>query len=226
MMNPPRLVSWMAKAFAYGLDALFLNSFEARRAEFWQALYTSAHGSFPRTLSEDDKLAPIQTVRCFAQRLQELGADVNFINWSTSSHVAHYDHHRGKYKDAVNEFLAKASLNFSTKQLNRANNSKVPESACYRHGTTVSSNESLMRVTVEPSNYFFIPSSKEQSETRPAIYEPESIKPHGVLSQILFDVCVPRNIEGWDMKLMPSMTKRCEQRGPFDQIKCIRRSRL
>ncbi|KAL0917129.1 hypothetical protein M5K25_012176 [Dendrobium thyrsiflorum] len=235
MNYPPRMVSWMAKAFASGLDGLFLNSFEAQRAEYWQALYSSASmGPFLILCSEDDKLAPCQTVCSFAQRLQELGADVNFIKWGNSSHVAHYRHHQGEYKAAVNEFLAKVSLSFSTKQLNRAANNKIPESVCDLHGAALTSNESLMRVAVEPSDHFFLPRSNEFSDTRPAIDEQKgelfqlpSIKPHGVLSQILFDVCVPKNIEGWDIKPMSSLNgSRDCRHGPFNPIKYIRRSRL
>ncbi|PKU85410.1 hypothetical protein MA16_Dca003149 [Dendrobium catenatum] len=92
MSYPPRVVSCMAKAFASGLDALFLNSFEAQRAEYWQTLYSSVSmGPFIILCSEDDKLAPYQTLYSFAQCLQELGADVNLIKWSSSPHVdIHY----------------------------------------------------------------------------------------------------------------------------------------
>ncbi|XP_028557150.1 uncharacterized protein LOC110100644 [Dendrobium catenatum] len=99
MSYPPRVVSCMAKAFASGLDALFLNSFEAQRAEYWQTLYSSVSmGPFIILCSEDDKLAPYQTLYSFAQCLQELGADVNLIKWSSSPHVAHYRHHQDEYK--------------------------------------------------------------------------------------------------------------------------------
>lgn len=42
MSHPPRVVSWMAKALASGLDTLFINRFEAQRSEYWQTLYSSA----------------------------------------------------------------------------------------------------------------------------------------------------------------------------------------
>ena len=41
MSQPPRVVSWVAKAFASGLDTLFLNRFEEQRSEYWQTLYSS-----------------------------------------------------------------------------------------------------------------------------------------------------------------------------------------
>ena len=39
--HPPRVVSWMAKALASGLDTLFISRFEAERADYWQTLYSS-----------------------------------------------------------------------------------------------------------------------------------------------------------------------------------------
>ncbi|RWV95023.1 hypothetical protein GW17_00042389 [Ensete ventricosum] len=39
--HPPRVVSWMAKALATGLDTLFISRFEAERADYWQTLYSS-----------------------------------------------------------------------------------------------------------------------------------------------------------------------------------------
>ena len=73
--------------------------------------------------------------------------------------------------------------------------------------STVGLNKSL---TIGPSDDFFLPSSMEFNETRESdsssddqktdLFQLPSINPHGVLSQILFDVCVPKNIEGWDIK--------------------------
>ncbi|KAH0453432.1 hypothetical protein IEQ34_017756 [Dendrobium chrysotoxum] len=243
MSYPPRVMSWMAKAFASGLDALFLNSFEAQRAEYWQTLYSSVSmGPFIILCSEDDKLAPYQTLYSFAQCLQELGADVNLIKWSSSPHVAHYRHHQDEYKAAVNEFLAKASVNFSSRQLKRAMDDKIPESVCYLHDAAFSSNESLRRVAIGPSDHFYLPSSMEFSETKAGgslideqkaeLFQLPSIKPQGILSQVLFDVCVPKNIEGWDIKPMSSLNRNhtfasARRHGrPFNPIKCIRRSRL
>lgn len=42
LAQPPGLVSWITKAIASGLDALFPKKFEAQRAEYWQTLYSSA----------------------------------------------------------------------------------------------------------------------------------------------------------------------------------------
>lgn len=37
--------------------------------------------------SEDDNLAPCETICNFARRLQELGGDVKLVKWTSSPHV-------------------------------------------------------------------------------------------------------------------------------------------
>lgn len=39
--GPSKIVSWVAKSVASGLDALYLTRFESLAAEHWQALYSS-----------------------------------------------------------------------------------------------------------------------------------------------------------------------------------------
>lgn len=56
-----------------------------------------------------------------------------------------------------------------------------------------------------------------------------SINAHGVLGQILFDVCVPKNVEDWDIKSSSSngrLFTSTKRHTPYNPIKCIRRSRL
>lgn len=96
-----------------------------------------------------------------------------------------------------------------------------------------------------PSNDFFLPSSMESYEGRDVgsmqdkhrqeglIHLPKpptSINAHGVLGQILFDVCVPKNVEGWDIGSSGSLNRRSfistRRHNPFNPIKCMRRSRL
>ncbi|PKA50008.1 hypothetical protein AXF42_Ash017547 [Apostasia shenzhenica] len=235
--HPPRVLSWMVKIFAAGIDVVFINRFEAQRAEYWQTLYSSVDmGPFLILCSEDDELAPCDVVCQFVQRLQELGGDVNFIMWNSSAHVAHYRHHPAEYKAAVTELLAKASLTYSRRQeIRRIPGDKIPESVCNLHGSAVISNESLKRIAIAPSDDFFLPSPIEFGKTgddcaslideqKAELFELPSIKPHGVLSQILFDVCVPKNIEGWDIK--PHASSSFWRHGAFNPIKCIKRSRL
>jgi hypothetical protein len=112
---------------------------------------------------------------------------------------------------------------------------------CSLHNAAASSNESLRRVASSPSDHFFLPSSKDHNESkdpdslieeqRRHISQPSHLEPQGVLGQILFDVCVPKNVEGWDIKPTVSPNGRssltsARQLGPFNPIKYFRRSRL
>lgn len=54
MPGSSKVVSWVAKGIASGLDALYLTRFESQRTEYWQALYSSVVGSFIFTLSAYD----------------------------------------------------------------------------------------------------------------------------------------------------------------------------
>jgi len=41
MSEPPRVLSWMTKGIASGLDILFINKFEEQRKDYWETLYSS-----------------------------------------------------------------------------------------------------------------------------------------------------------------------------------------
>ncbi|CAL4991457.1 unnamed protein product [Urochloa decumbens] len=88
MSKPPRVLSWMAKGAASGLDALFINKFEEQRKDYWETLYSSVHvGPMLILCSEDDQLAPYSVVENFGRRLLELGGDVNLVKWPSSPHA-------------------------------------------------------------------------------------------------------------------------------------------
>ncbi|XP_015615095.1 uncharacterized protein [Oryza sativa Japonica Group] len=88
MSQPPRILSWMTRGIASGLDTLFIGKFEAQRAEYWDTLYSSVHvGPILIFCSEDDELAPCSIVQKFGRRLLELGGDVNLVKWQNSPHV-------------------------------------------------------------------------------------------------------------------------------------------
>ncbi|ONK55408.1 uncharacterized protein A4U43_UnF3660 [Asparagus officinalis] len=245
MSQPPRVVSWMAKAFASGLDTLFISRFEAQRAEYWETLLSSVNvGPILILCSEDDQLAPYPVVSNFAQNLQELGGDVRLLKWKSSPHVGHYKHYPAEYKAAVTELLAKATLHYQQKKKHSpidqtsgmaGSSRKISESVCCLHKAADSSNNSLRRVAIDPSDHFFLPSSTEYHETKEGgslvneqrggsfqMQGPPTVNANGVLGKILFDVCVPKNIEGWDIKPVASS----HRNGPFNPIKCLRRSRL
>ncbi|XP_010916639.1 uncharacterized protein [Elaeis guineensis] len=203
-------------------------------------------GPFLIFCSDDDELAPYPVVCTFTQRLQELGGDVKLIKWNSSPHVGHYKHHPVEYKAAVSELLCKAALVHSERRQQShgetacagGSSNEIPESVCSLHKAAVTSNESLRRVAIDPTDHFFLPSSMEyearEDEKKGESFHMQnvpSINAHGVLGQILFDVCVPKNVEGWDIKPITSLNGRqsfasARRHGLFNPIKCIRRSRL
>uniref|UniRef100_A0A0A9F7E1 DUF829 domain-containing protein n=1 Tax=Arundo donax TaxID=35708 RepID=A0A0A9F7E1_ARUDO len=246
--QPSILRSWMAKALASGMDTLFPSRIEAQRAEYWHTLYSSSGlGPVLILCSEDDDLAPYHVICGFARRLIELGTDVKLIKWSDSPHVGHYKSHEGEYKAAVNDILEKALVTFCHRsQLNDTSATgdqeyKIAHSVCSLHNVAANSNESLRRVVNSPSDHFFLPSSKDHNKSREPdslieeqrrhVSHPPYMEPQGVLGHILFDVCVPKNVEGWDIKPSvspngrPTLTS-ARQLGPFNPIKYFRRSRL
>jgi hypothetical protein len=120
---------------------------------------------------------------------------------------------------------------------------EISESICDLQKVAVNSNQSLRRVALGPSDHFFLPSSvedhngrdssslqDEQKERSIYLPNPPSLNAHSVLGQILFDVCVPKNVEGWDIKFGGSLNGQpfasARRFSPFHGIKCNRRSRL
>ncbi|KAF6176154.1 hypothetical protein GIB67_023445 [Kingdonia uniflora] len=247
--RPPRLVSWIANGIAFGLDKMFVNRFESQRAEYWQTLYSSVSIGAPFLIlcSEDDDLAPYQIICNFAKRLQELGGDVKVVKWKSSPHVGHYRHYPTDYKAAMTELLGKATLVYSRRiqklqqDINGGEGAQngLSESICNLRKAAVTSNQSLLRVAMEPNDPFdpFLPSTPECHDGKQVgsaeqglihLPNPPSINAHGILGQILFDVCVPKNIEEWDIKPSSSFNGQTfvRRHSPFNPIKCIRRSRL
>ncbi|KAL5558886.1 hypothetical protein UlMin_035097 [Ulmus minor] len=250
MSQPPRLVSWIAHGIASSLDALFLNRFEQQRADYWQTLYSTVSMKAPYLIlcSENDDLAPYQIICNFAQRLQELGADVKLVTWNGSPHVGHYKHFRIDYEAAVTELLGKAAGVYSQRirklegenlGVHTSHDEIIEPIHSFRKAAAGSNG--FRGMTLAPTDHSFLPSSMEYYEGRDGgsiqgerredlihLPNPPSINAHGVLGQILFDVCVPKNVEGWDIRSSDSLHGRPSKRKhtPFNPIKCIRRSRL
>ncbi|CAL8996400.1 unnamed protein product [Prunus brigantina] len=257
--HPPRFASWMANGIASGLDALFLNRFESHRAEYWQTLYSTVGMQAPYLIlcSENDDLAPFQVIYNFSQRLRELGADVKLVKWNGSPHVGHYRHYPIDYKAAVTELLGKAAGVYS-QRIRRLEGETLGMQAAQDEIFDNEPMSSLRKaaggpngfrgVTLASSDHFFTPGSMEydggrdvgsmQDERKEGlIHLPNPPTPtmnaHGVLGQILFDVCVPKTVEDWDIKSSSgslngnrrSLASR-RRHAPFNPIKCIRRSRL
>ncbi|XP_021742990.1 uncharacterized protein LOC110709082 [Chenopodium quinoa] len=251
--NPPRFVSWLANGIASGLDGLFLSRFESQRAEYWQTLYSSISMGAPYLImcSEDDDLAPCETICNFAHRLQELGGDVKLVKWTSSPHVGHYRQHSIDYKGAVTELLRKASA-IQSQRIQRLEGGTLGfEGTCdeiskpFRDLRTAaaSSSDIYKKFSIEMAEQAVVPKSSFEyhgggavgsvQNEKPSLVRlpsPPRINANGVLGQILFDVCVPKNVEEWDvgplcsLRHSPFPTRRHSMH--FNPMKCIRRSRL
>ncbi|XP_059647772.1 uncharacterized protein LOC132294067 [Cornus florida] len=244
MPGSAKLVSLVAKGVASGLDALFLTSFGSQGTDDWEALYSSVSLGAPFLIlcSESDDLAPISVICNFAQRLQDLGGVVKLVKWNSSPHVGHYKHYPIQYRAAVTELLEQAVSVYSQKikQLGERagmegmHDDEIAELICNLQNVAGNSNQSFRRVARGPDDHFFLPSSSdynhggeivpsqgEQKERTVNLANPPSINAHSILGQILFDACVPKNIEGWDIKFSGG-----RKHSTLKAIKCIRRSRL
>jgi hypothetical protein len=111
----------------------------------------------------------------------------------------------------------------------------MPPSISNHQRTAASSSDRLRRAQIDPTDQFFLPSSMEYHESsegpKPELFNMpsvESLSLNGVLGQVLYDVCVPKNVEGWDLKPSASSHMRTVARrhGSFNPMKCVRRSRL
>ncbi|XP_009119400.1 uncharacterized protein LOC103844351 [Brassica rapa] len=227
MSVPSRLVSWVAKGVSSGLEGLYLTRFESQRSEYWQALYSSVEIGAPYLIlcSDNDELAPHQVISSFTHQLQELGGEVKVVKWKNSPHAGHYRHNPIQYRAVISNFLEKAISVHSQKirQLGERfhTHDEISELICDLQKVAVNSNQSLRRVATGPSDHFFLPSSapyqtnnnndasssleeqRDRSSFRPL--QLTSINAHSVLGQFLFDSCVPKNIEGWDIRFGGSL---------------------
>ncbi|OIV96358.1 hypothetical protein TanjilG_09785 [Lupinus angustifolius] len=247
--HPPRFATWVANGLASGLDSLFLGRFESQRAEYWQTLYSTTSMQVPYLIlcSENDDLAPFQVIANFVHRLKYLGGDVKLVKWSASPHVGHYRHHPIEYKAAVTEILGKAVAIHSHKN-RRIGDEKLgiegtkdeitdPFSEPWKAAMTSTSfqgfalapTDNLSPSSMEYDGKDVGSITDERKEGFVHLPSRPSINAHGVLSQILFDVCVPKNVEDWDIRLNSKnaqLLAGTRRHAPFNPIKCIRRSRL
>lgn len=249
---PAKVVSWIVKGVSSGLDSLYLTRFEAQRAEYWQNLHSSVCIGAPYLIvcSEDDSLAPYQTILTFAEDLRSSGADVRLVKLHGSTHNGHYKHYPIQYRAAIASLFTKAASIFSQRiqQLEEertrmgSKRDEISELICDLQNAAVNSNQSLRRVATGPSDHFFLPSSVNdsyaasgssdngQKESSNLAQNAPEISAHSILGQMLFDICVPKNVEGWDIKFSGSLNGQpyaCARKlSPSHDIKSIRRSRL
>lgn len=172
------------------------------------------------------------------------------LEWFDSL-AGHYRHYPVNYKAAVADLLEKATVVYSQKRMHQLNGErssmggtcdKISESVCNLYEAAVSSNQSLRRVAIDPSDHFFLPSSVGYHEKKDVgcmqdrqkdrlihLQDQPSMSAHSVLGQVLFDVCVPKNIEDWDIKPAGSLNRHTfgsSHQHSLNPTKCIRRSRL
>ncbi|KAJ1376256.1 hypothetical protein SESBI_50129 [Sesbania bispinosa] len=201
-----------------------------------------------RIASENDDLAPFEVISNFFHRLKDLGGDVKLIKWSASPHVGHFRHHPADYKAAITEILGKAVAIYCNKN-RRIDDEKLGIEGSEDEITDPFSELRKAAMTSTSFQGFALAPSENLSPSSLEYYDGKdvgsitderkgsfirlpsrpSINAHGVLGQVLFDVCVPRNVEDWDIR---SNSKNARVLGgtrrhaPFNPIKCIRRSRL
>lgn len=159
----------------------------------------------------------------------------------------HYKYYSIEYRTAVTNLLVKAASAFShnIRLLGEraAMHDEISELICDLQKAAVNSNQSLRRVALGPGDHFFLPSSVEHRTDKEStslqdehkersIYLPQppcSINAHSVLGKILFDACVPKNVEGWDIRFPGSLNGQrftsARRPSPFRAIK-LKRSRL
>ncbi|XP_073285878.1 uncharacterized protein [Primulina huaijiensis] len=251
--HPPRLVTWIANCISSSLDALFLSRFESQRAEYWQTLYSTVSMGAPYLIlcSEDDDLAPFQIICNFATKLKVLGADVKLVKWNSSSHVGHFRNYPVEYRAAVTELLGKAVAIYSQRirQLEgervglEGTDTEISDPFHNLRKAASRSNQSFERITLDLNNHFVVPGSLEYHEDRGVgsvhdehkeryipLSSPPKIGVHGILGQFLFDVCVPKNVENWDIGSSHTLRREPFTSGrrhsAFNPMKCLRRSRL
>lgn len=161
-------------------------------------------------------------------------------------YAGHFKSDPIQYRAAVTELLARAVSVFNHKIQKLGDRMEgihddVSDLICDLQNAAVDSNESLRRVALGPNDHFFLPSSAEYRNSRDYGCQQEqkenlphrpnlSINAHSVLGQILFDACVPKNVEGWDIKFSSSskghpFTSRSKH-SPQNAKKCLFRSRL
>lgn len=157
----------------------------------------------------------------------------------------HHKHGSAQYAAAVTEFLEQAVSVFSGKLQKLGEWSHLDDEISYLicdlQNAAVNSNQSFRRVAIGPNDHFFLPSSSEYQNSRefattqqeqrdklPQRSSPPCMSANSVLGQSLFDACVPKNVEGWDIKFSGSLNGEpfasVRRRSPIRGIK--HRSRL
>lgn len=162
--------------------------------------------------------------------------------------TGHLRHHPIDYKASIIEILGKAVATYRYKNSRQVEDEKLgiegakdeitdPFSESRKAATTSTSFQGFAlapsdSLSSSSTEYYVGKDIGTIADERKGEYihlpSRPSINAHGLLSQILFDVCVPKNVEDWDIR---SNSKNALSAGtrkhiPFNPIKCMRRSRL
>eukprot|EP00250_Pteridium_aquilinum_P006165 c16137_g1_i1 orf=688-1866(-) len=108
--RPIGFISWVAYAVGRGVDVVFSRQLGPQRIDLWQALYSSVKmGPILFLCSENDKMAPVETIQIFASNLRKLGGKVDMVVWKESEHVGHFRLYPEQYSSEVVKLLTTAS---------------------------------------------------------------------------------------------------------------------
>lgn len=167
--------------------------------------------------------------------------------------AGHYRHYPVDYKAAVTELLGKAAAIYSQRHSLAEHESLGFEGAgdalsnpIFNHSRAAAHpSQGSDGLSLALSDQFLVPTSVEsyngsgmnfgsvQDNHQEGVVQlpaRPSINAHGALGQILFDVCVPKDVEDWDIKQSYYSGRRSfissRRHATFNPIKCMLRSRL
>ncbi|KAL3814215.1 hypothetical protein ACJIZ3_015483 [Penstemon smallii] len=163
------------------------------------------------------------------------------FGYSCECSLGNHKHQSIQYTSAVTELLEEAVLIFSKKiqklrRMDGMHDDEISDLICDLQNAAVDSCQSFKRIAAGPNDHFFLPSSSEYQNTKEfgSLQEERKEGSHhhrstpcmnanSVLGQILFDVCVPKNVECWDIKFSGSLNREpfasVSKRSPFSGIK-------
>ncbi|KAG6382868.1 hypothetical protein SASPL_157411 [Salvia splendens] len=228
-----KLASFLAKGVTLSLDALFLTRFGSQQAEYLQTLYSSVRLGAPfLILCPENEDIPFSTLCTFAKHLLDVGGTVKIIKRSTSSHLGHHQH-QSTQCIAITKLLEQAVSIFSEKIQKLGEKSNMED--MHDVISPIRYNLQNSAVLSNTNDHFLLPCSSEYEKSR-QLNERSSYShlssprmcTNTVLGQVLFDACVPKNVEGWDIKFSGSLNGEpfasVRRRSPFCAMK--QRSRL
>lgn len=163
--------------------------------------------------------------------------------------VGHYLHFPIEYRAAVTELLSKAAGVYCQRtrpneevtavdKMNCDSCNTTPDvrkaaspSSSFRDSALAPNDHLLFSSAMDGFDYRIIESMRdEHMEGVMRLSNSPSTIPHGVLGQILYDACVPKNVEDWDIGSSSSskgvLREHTRRHTSFNPIKLMRRSRL